>query len=47
MNDDDKSMLLPEEPEAEASPLRLLEDILYNRMMQKKQERCYYNYKQI
>jgi hypothetical protein len=28
----------PTEPEAEESPLRLLEDILHNRIMQKKQE---------
>ena len=38
MNDDDESMLPPAGPEAEESSLRLLEDILYNRIMQKKQE---------
>ena len=33
---DDESMLLPAGPEAEEAPLRLLEDILRNRIMQKK-----------
>lgn len=35
---DDKCMLPPSATEAEESPLRLLEDILHNRIMQKKQE---------
>jgi hypothetical protein len=35
---DYKSMSPPTGPEAEESPLRLLEDILHNRIMQKKQE---------
>jgi hypothetical protein len=33
-----ESMLPPAGPEAEESPLRLLEDILHNLIMQKKQE---------
>jgi hypothetical protein len=35
---DDESMLPSAGPEAEESPLKLLEDMLHNRMMQKKQE---------
>ena len=38
MNDDDESMLPPAGPEAEESPLTLLEDILYKHIMQEKQE---------
>jgi len=37
-SNDDKSTLLPTGPEVEELPLRLLEDILHNRIMQKKQE---------
>jgi len=37
MNDDD-SMLPPTGPEAEEVPLRLLEDMLHNRILQKKEE---------
>jgi hypothetical protein len=33
---DDESMLPPIESEAEQAPLRLLEDILHNRIIQKK-----------
>jgi hypothetical protein len=36
---DDESMLPSAGPEAEEAPLRLLKDILHNRIMQKKQER--------
>jgi hypothetical protein len=35
---DNESILPPVGPEAEESPLRLLDDILHNRMIQKKQE---------
>jgi hypothetical protein len=38
MNDDDESMLPPAGTDAEESPLRLFDDILHNRIMQKKQE---------
>jgi len=38
MNDDKSMLPPPTEPEAEESPLRLFDDILHNRMMQKKQE---------
>jgi hypothetical protein len=39
MNDDGESMLPPAGPEAKESLLRLLDDILHNRIMQKKQEK--------
>jgi hypothetical protein len=38
MNEDDESMLPSAGPEAEESPLRLFDDILHNRMIQKNQE---------